>query len=126
MNDDIIKASSPLGYTVRCSKDQWETHIKENHPVMSNNVPAIIDAIENPVVIYSSRDNPNRDVYFGMSSLATYSNKLYTKVIVSEKDAYANVRGNAIKDMITTFPAKEIGGNVDEGGLKYVNPKPRL
>ena len=62
--------------------------IPSGHPIMKNNIPAIIETIQNPDYIGESTDsNPPldyREVYVKEVVSATYHSKTpYTKVVVS-------------------------------------------
>lgn len=120
MSNYLFIENSPLGYKVVCYKNDWEEHIisPSGHPIMKNNLRAVRETIAKPEVIYSSNQWPNRDVYFKRCSSATYSDKMYTKVIVEQPYEYTEYAR-----VITSWPQKEVKGNIDEGGLKYVKPK---
>lgn len=111
-------AKSPLGYTVECTEDRWENHVLQGHSMMAGNEQAVIDAIENPIVVYPSKSHrEERHVYFGDSKNASYSSP-YTKVIVGKNDDGART--------ITAFPKEEINGNIEGGEVLYVCDKPRF
>ena len=116
----IFKVKTPLEYDVECSKKQWDDHIIKNHSVMTGNEQTVIDALENPLVIYKSGSHPKRHVYFGTTENASYGKKVpYTKVIVdNEKDGQGYFT-------ITAFPSKKIDGNIDGGELLHASDKPR-
>lgn len=111
---------SPMGYTVKCSEDNWK-HIKEHHEIMKENREAVIDSIGDPIAIYSSEEWPEkRDVYFGKSNKATYGENLYTKVIVNKPTEYSEEG-----EVVSAWPQKNISGNISEGGLLYAKSRPR-
>jgi len=110
--------NDPRGYEIICDDSQWKEHIAAAHTIMNKNQAAVKNTIESPDVIYQSNEAPTRDVYFAKPNNTTYSNSLYTKVIVEiyEKDKTGEV--------VTAFPCPNIRGNIKEdGGLKYVKPK---
>jgi hypothetical protein len=113
-----FKVESPLGYTVSCSKENW-SHI-ERHEIMKENRDAVIDAVGDPVAVYSSEEWPDkRDIYFGRSSKATYGESLYTKVVVNKPTEYISDG-----EVVSAWPQKDISGNIKEGGLLYVKSRP--
>ncbi len=113
-----FKVESPLGYTVSCSKERWK-HITQ-HEIMKENRAAIMDAIGDPLAVYKSEEWPEtRDIYFGKSESATYGEKLLTKVVVDKPTEY-----NDEGEIVSAWPQKDISGNISEGGLQYVKPKP--
>ncbi len=116
---ESFKVKSPLGYTVSCSKENW-SHI-ERHEIMKENRDAVIDAVGDPVAIYSSEEWPDkRDVYFGRSNKATYGESLYTKVVVNKPTEYVSDG-----EVVSAWPQRDISGNIREGGLLYVKSRPR-
>lgn len=121
MSDNIkFTAESPLGYTVECTEEQWDSHIISGHPVMRGNEQTVIDALTKPLAVYKSGSHSKRHAYFGTTENASYGKKvLYTKVIVD------NSEGRLEYDTITAFPSKKIDGNIDGGELLYVSNKPR-
>lgn len=107
---DFIEARDPRGIKVFCSKSQWEHHIVNNdtgHPIMQDNIDAIIKTIQSPDFIFESHDSDPpldyREVYSKEVASATYYDKIpYTVVVVSSLGGSAEV--------ITTYPAKKPDG----------------
>lgn len=112
---DLCNIKTKLGYTVSCSEEAWDSHIITGHPIMEGNERAVIDSLVNPCIVYESGEDSNTDVFFGKSSQATYGDKLYTRCIVRKSPG-----GNWLT---TSFPCREIGGNINEGVIKYVEFK---
>ncbi|WP_140397170.1 hypothetical protein [Flavonifractor sp. An82] len=109
-----FEAKDPRGVTIYCEEDQWTRHIvnpSTGHPIMEDNVDAIIETITSPEVIYESHDSlPSlnyREVYCKKSESSTYyfSNAPYTKVVVTTCGGSGEV--------ITAYPARNA-----EGGTK--------
>ena len=118
MSGNSFTVQSPLGYTVVCSSEFWN-HIDDRHPIMKENEKALVNAISDPVAIYSSEKWPEkRDVYFGKTSQATYGEKMFTKVVIDKPDEY-----NKEGQVISAWPQKSISGNINERGLRYVKSK---
>lgn len=112
-----FKVESPLGYTVSCSAENWK-HI-EQHEIMKNNREAVIEAIGDPIAVFSSEEWPEtRDIYFGKSENATYGEKLFTKVVVNRPTEYCSEG-----EVVSSWPQKNLGGNVNEGGLLYAKSR---
>lgn len=110
----IFEAKDPRGVKIYCEKSQWEQHIVTSptgHPVMLDNIAAIVETIESPEVIFESHDSSPpldyREVFCKKAESSTYygSSAPYTKVIVS-------VCGGS-GEVITAYPAKHA-----EGGKK--------
>lgn len=114
---NVIEAFSPLGYIVVCDKSSWE-HIAHNHKIMIGNEQAMKEAIENPLAIFKSEEWQDRDVYFGVTEKATYATKLITKVVVDVPTKYDD-KGR----VVSSWPQKEMKGNISQKGLKYVKHK---
>jgi len=112
-NNDKFVEESPL-YPISCPENTWDDHIIAGHSMMKDNLDAVKDTIKSPYQIYQSLSDPKRDVFFGKSSVATYGEKFYTKVVVEQpKDSQS--KGY----VVTAFPSKEIKGNIDTGVMKY-------
>lgn len=120
MTEEKFVVDTPLGYKVLCNKTTWENHISAGHEVMQKNIDAVIETLQNPNVVYESAEHSNRDVFFGLSENATYGTKLYTTVVVNSADEY-----NDIGDVVTAFPRKDIGGNINAEKLKFIQNKSR-
>ena len=88
---DFIEAKDPRGLKIYCTKAQWENHIVADltgHPIMKENIPAILETLQNPDFTRESNDsNPPfdyREVYVKEVEFATYHSKSpFTKVVVS-------------------------------------------
>lgn len=121
MPKKIFTVESPLGYTVSCTNESWDHIVTHGHEVMENNVDAMIEAIGDPVYVYKSAEHPkSRDVFFGKSTVATYGESYYTKVIVEKPNEYNNEG-----EIVSAWPQPTISGGIEEGGLQYVKRKPR-
>jgi len=120
MSDNAFTVRSPLGYDICCSGSTWNGYIVPGHRIMEKNIEAVKKALEDPVAIYPSKEWPKRDVYFGLSDIATYKRALYTKVVIDTPDEY-----NKEESVVSAWPQEDISGNIDEGEIKYVKPKPR-
>ena len=112
---NLFQVTDPRGIIVTCSIEQWNEHITPTKQIMIGNEQAVQNSLVLPDVIYGSDECPNRDVYFKHDSGATYSSKLYTKVVVE-------ICGNQ-GTVITSFPKEDISGNINLKELKYVKPK---
>ena len=107
----IFEAKDPRGFTVYCEESQWKQHIippLTGHPIMQNNLDAIIETITSPEVIYESHDSSppldSREVYCKKVKSSTYysTTSPYTKVVVS-------ICGGS-GEVITAYPAKNVDG----------------
>jgi hypothetical protein len=114
MDENIIEAKSPLGYTVVCSRKTWEQHIIINHTEMTDNEGSVKKTIDNPDVIYKSSWNPDAHVYHAIILESSYPH-LFTRVVI-------NVNEDKTGNVSTALFTKTVGG-VDEEGLLYVKPK---
>jgi hypothetical protein len=115
MNEDnIIEEQSPVGYRVVCAKARWKAHVVDSHPGMEGRIEEVRLAITRPAAVYSSKEPTGRHVYFG--NIGTKVR--YMKVVVQPPDEY-----NEDGELVTAFPHKDIGGNVDK--LIYVDVKSR-
>lgn len=118
MGNKIFETTSALGYKVCCYRSNWKNHISSGHPIMVKNIEAVQKAVEKPEEVYQSNEWPQRDVYFGRCTEATYGDKLFTKVIVEVSDDPTQTAY-----VVSAWPQKDIKGNISQGGLKYVKPK---
>lgn len=71
-----------------------------------------------PFLIFKSEEWQDRDVYFGVTEKATYATKLITKVVVDVPTEYDD-KGR----VVSSWPQKEMKGNISQKGLKYVKHK---
>ena len=117
MNDTKFAVNNYKGYTISCSKTQWDSHIVKGHGIMANNEMAVKDTIKNPDAVYESDQNDNREVYFKSSQYSTY--KLKTKVIVEYMPSKRNP-DNLTGEVVTAFPVKEEKGGI--GNVVYEKP----
>ena len=113
---DIIKEKDPRGVVVSCSTKQWNEHVTFNHPVMQENMQAIISTIQSPDSIHESHDSDPpkdyREIYTKKVETATYYPKIpYTKVVTS------CIGGSA--EIVTAYPApsKEGGRMPDKEAI---------
>lgn len=128
--DKVFEATDPTGVKIYVERSQWENHIIDRadgtgHPIMEDNMPAIIDTIERPEYIGESTDsNPPADyrvMYIKASPHATYfrSKAPYTKVV-------ASVLGGS-GEVVTTYNAKCVkGGWKGELIYSYENDESKL
>lgn len=104
---NVFEEKGYRGLKYYCSEKQWKEHVVNEitgHPIMKNNIPAIIETVKSPDYVYESHDStPDnyREVYSKKVESATYYNnkRPFTKVVV----AIAGGSG----EIITTFPAKD-------------------
>lgn len=116
----IFETYDPRGYKISCETSTWSLHVIQGHPVMADNIDTVKSVIEDPNLIFESKENPTRDVYFSLATDATYSNKFpFTRVVV-EINEYTQSG-----EVVTAFPCKTIGDNVNkqDGGVKYDKSK---
>lgn len=128
--DKVFEATDPTGVKIYVERSQWENHIIDRadgtgHPIMEDNIPAIIDTIERPEYIGESTDsNPPSDyrvMYIKASPHATYfgSKAPYTKVV-------ASVLGGS-GEVVTAYNAKYVeGGWKGELIYSYENDESKL
>ena len=45
---DIFVVDSPVGYTVSCSRHQWDTHVEPGHSELKNRESDVQNAVEHP------------------------------------------------------------------------------
>lgn len=120
---DFIEAKDPRGVRITCSKSQWENHIVTSptgHPIMGDNVNAIIETLTTPDYIFESHDSDPpldyREVYSKETKEATYySNLPYTKVVV------VTIGGSG--EIITAYPAKNPTGGTKGEAIYRANNK---
>lgn len=114
---NILEAKDPRGIKIYCTKSQWVQHIVSStgHPIMEDNLDAILETICHPDYIYESHDSEppldGRDVYIKEIKSASYhSFTPYTKVVA--------VVGGGSGEVVTAFNAKSITGGT-QGEAKY-------
>lgn len=100
-DEDIIVAKSPLGYTVCCSRHQWDTHIIPGHPEMKGRELEVQAAIEHPHKVFQSSSDAKRHAYYS-NPVQRMGKPEYTKVVTGPTN-YPN-----IQDVITAYSAKTI------------------
>lgn len=57
---DFIEVKDPRGVKIYCTKSQWNQHIvseETGHPMMADNVDAVVATISKPDYIYESHDS---------------------------------------------------------------------
>ena len=106
MSDEKFVVNNFKGVQVSCSETQWTEHVVSAHPIMKNNIEAVKDTIIDPDSVYKTNKPVNREVYFKLSDLATYSTNFYTKVVVE----YKNDRG----ELVTAFPSRSETGGIGD------------
>lgn len=106
-----ISTTDVFGDTVSCSTSQWNSHIVSGHPIMKNNMDAVVDTINSPEAVYQSNTYDSRKIFFKKSSYSTYdSSRFHTKVVVD----YLSQTGGEI---VTAFPIQGIKGGI--GNVLY-------
>jgi len=107
MDDNLFEVIDKRGIMVICEKSQWHTHITGGHPEVEDKVEIVKNTITDPDIIYQSKEDSKRDVYF----LKIENNK-YMKVIVE-------LTAPNFGEVVTAFPRKGIAGNIDAEVIKY-------
>ncbi|MGI5824604.1 MAG: hypothetical protein ACOX7J_03440 [Bacillota bacterium] len=113
MEDKLVfSTTDPRGLGIRCSKEQWENHIIQNHSIMDGKEGIVKKTVSKPDYIYEDKNNPHeRNVYVKNDDEKTYpADNMCTKVVVAVGGGYG--------DVITTYPAKSNRNNY-EGELLY-------
>jgi len=113
--DTLFTARSPLGYSVICTKNQWENHVIASHGIMTKKEHLVKNTISSPIAIYQSDEFPNRDVYFAHSG-HNNNNIKYTKTIVE-------VKSNNSAEVVSAWLQPRISGNINPEVMKYVDLK---
>lgn len=114
---NIFEVKGYRGLKYYCSKKTWEEHVVAGHPMMKDNIPAIIEAVKAPGHIGESHDSDPpldyREVYSKIVKDATYydEDSPYTKVIVRIAGGYGEI--------ISAYPAPNPTGGVKDGVLFY-------
>ena len=106
MSDDKFVVNNFKGLQVSCSEEQWKEHVVSTHSIMKNNIEAVKDTIIDPDSVYKTNKPIDREVYFKLSALATYSTKFYTKVVVEYK--------NDCGELVTAFPSRSETGGIGD------------
>ena len=109
---DIISEKDPKGLRITCSEKQWKEHIISGHPIMKENLEAVIDTIKSPNYIYESKDSDPPDsfrlLYTKSATSATYYSKgVHTRVVVNIDGGYGTV--------VTAYPVKQFTSGIKEG-----------
>lgn len=79
-DEDIFIVESPLGYTVSCSKHQWDTHIVPGHAELTDREADVQSAVEKPYKVARSKTDQERHIHYTYPiEIAGHSR--YTKVI---------------------------------------------
>lgn len=79
---DVFKTQDVFGNNVTCTNSTWYYHIVTNHGIMSKNISAIVDTINDPDYVYEDKDYDSRKNFLKESTKATYSPKFTTKVVI--------------------------------------------
>ena len=53
---DVFKTQDVFGNNVTCTNSTWYYHIVTNHGIMSKNISAIVDTINDPDYVYEDKD----------------------------------------------------------------------
>lgn len=107
---NVIETKGFRGLNFYCTESQWENHViaePTGHPIMKNNIAAIIETVQHPDRIYESHDSKPpldyRQIYCKEVDFATYHSKApITKVVVS-------VLGNS-GEIVTAYDSKNYTG----------------
>lgn len=100
-----IEITDIFGERVICSRDTWYGHIATGHPIMKNNVEAVVDTIQSPEAVFRSAETSDRKVYFKNSELSSYN--MYTKVVTKSV-------GSQVNEIVSAWPQQKIGGNIGD------------
>lgn len=115
---NVVEAKDPRGITVYCTAEQWETHIvaPTGHPMMQDNIDAIVETIESPDYIFESHDSDPpmdyREIYSKATPRATYHRSIPCTIVV-----VSSIGGSA--EIITAYPAKKPDGGT-KGEAIYI------
>ena len=106
-SDSLIWKGIDHKSTTVCLFAPERDHILDGHDVpMGNNFTAIYDSVSSPDSVYKSGEYDNREVFFKLSSEASYFPRFMTKTIVE----YDASRTNGF--IVTAMPVKKVGGNI--------------
>jgi hypothetical protein len=67
MNDDsvlLFEAKTPLGFTVRVTRERWELITRLKHPVMANCEEEVRATLETPEQIHRSQSDENVFLFY--------------------------------------------------------------
>jgi len=109
MDEKIFETTDVFNKKVALYKEDYEKHILLGHPEMDD-VEEIKSTIEEPNVVYRSKNYEDRRIFLKLGANKKYKN-VYTKAVVEYNDNEAKVK--------TSFLSSDIQG-VEEGGLMYV------
>lgn len=112
-NQDVFSVASPLGYTVVCTKHQWDTHIVPGHSELQSREEDVRDTIKEPLKIYESQAHPERHIYYS-SPIDVKSERRYTKVV-----AGPDKKLKTVYSVITAFDVKKISDADSKGVVLY-------
>lgn len=59
MSDLAFEVSTPLGFTVRCTRTYWEFIVSEKHPVLTGRDEEVKQALADPDEVRRSRRGPH-------------------------------------------------------------------
>ena len=96
----------PRGVTISCSEERWEGHIVSGHPIMKNNLNAVVEALSDPDKIFSSIESVDSEIYFKKSETPTYGERFYTKVVTT-------YTGGSTSEVVSAWNQKEIKGGIN-------------
>ena len=114
----LFDTTDPRGYRIILSSERYNNHIisSVDHNAHNEFTPEEIRAcIEEPEVIYQSKNLPSSDLYFGRTSVRYPTLFLRTAVAIDEETKTGEVA--------TAHLSKKISGGE---GLKYVNYRSKL
>ena len=114
MDDKQFEVRTYDGILAYCSSFTWSNHIVLSREWLRNNEEYVVSALEDPVAVYGSSQNENRDVYFWKKEGLTFGAREhdFLKVIL-------HITGNQ-GEVISAFSSPAIQGGIDERKLKYV------
>ena len=101
--DVLFEAQSPLGVTVKCTVEQWETHVLAGHANMAGRHEDVANAIRDPAWIFCSLSYPQtRSVYFSQP----IGSREFLKVVVENQAL--------VSEVVSAWLQAEIRGNLGE------------
>lgn len=110
---DIFVVDSPVGYTVSCSRHQWDTHVEPGHSELKNRESDVQNAVEHPYRVYRSPQNPERHVHYS-HPVDCSGRERYTKVVTGPSSTRYNEH-----TIVTAYHVPKIRESGNEGNLIY-------
>jgi hypothetical protein len=94
MSDTLFSVDSPLGYTIRTTKDYWKKIITEKHPSMRGKERTVRETIAKPDEIRRSKRDSHVFLYYR-------STNSYRICVVARHE-------NGEGFIVTTYPTRRI------------------